>query len=327
MNYLLIDSGTTNSRVRLCNEEEVIKSVARRVGAKDVSISGSNEILIKALKDCVEEICNSCNIETKNIEAIIASGMISSNVGLVDVPHVPSPSGISHLAQNMKSICFPEIIDKDILFIPGVKTGFSEESTLTQRDIMRGEETEVFGYLEDGAEKENDEVLFVHYGSHHKCIKVKGGNIVECRTAITGELLMTVSEDTILKSSLIPIGELVPLEKWVKKGVEVAESSGFGRALFSVRILDTMERRSKEETTSFYLGALLALDLDLISALVTENTTKVVLYGKALFPSITKGFIKKRYPKVEMIIIDEEEADFLSVKGAVKIYKSSQVRR
>lgn len=327
MNYLVIDSGTTNSRIRLCNEERVIKSVTIQAGARDVSISGSSEILKKALKDGIEDIYKNCTLETKDIEAIIASGMITSNVGLVEIPHIPSPAGILQLSQNLSSFRFPEIIDKDILFIPGVKTGFSEGNLLDDMDIMRGEEAEVFGYLGEDAEKESDEILFMHYGSHHKCIKVSGGKISECRTAITGELMMAAYQDTILKSSLIPIDEIIPVVEWVRKGVDAVEASGFGRALFSIRILDVMEKRNKQVTTSFYLGTLLALDLELVSTLITEETKGLVLYGKTLFPSITESIIKERYPKVGILIIDEEEADLLSVKGAIKIYKSSQAKR
>jgi spore germination protein len=104
---------------------------------------------------------------------------------------------------------------------------------------MRGEETEIFGYV-DGKTTNNDEILFMHYGSHHKCILYKDGKIIKSSTALTGELMMALFQYTILKNSLLPPGEIVIDMDWVQKGLEAAIDSGFGRALFSTRIINTM---------------------------------------------------------------------------------------
>ena len=323
MKYLLIDSGTTNSRIRLCDDNGTFKSVSKQVGARDVAISGNNNVLKSSLRTCIAEILGKNNIVISDIEAIIAAGMISSNVGLIDIPHICAPVSIKEIAKNLKSIYFPDIVDKDIIFIPGVKTGFNLESKIGEKDIMRGEETEIFGYLESVKEKKYEEVLFMHYGSHHKCIKVSSGNIVESRTSITGELLMAIAQNTILKSSLIPIDQVNVNIGMVREGVKAAEVSGFGRALFTTRILDVMEKRTSQELTNFYLGVLLHMDLELISVLMTQYTKKIILYGKKLFPSITVDLIAERYPQIETITISEEQSDFLSSKGAIKIYKKS----
>lgn len=323
MRYLLIDSGTSNSRIRLCDEKGSFKSVSKQVGARDVAISGNNNVLKSSLRTCISEILKKNNIVISDIEAIIAAGMISSNVGLIDIPHISAPASITEIAKNLKTIYFPDIVDKEIIFIPGVKTGFNLENRLEEKDIMRGEETEMFGYLESEQEENCEEVLFMHYGSHHKCIKVSSGNIVESRTSITGELLMAIAQNTILKSSLIPIDQVNVNIGMVREGVKAAEVSGFGRALFTTRILDVMEKRTSQELTNFYLGVLLHMDLELISVLMTQYTKKIILYGKKLFPSITVDLIAERYPQIETITISEEQSDFLSSKGAIKIYKKS----
>lgn len=324
MKYIVIDSGTTNSRMRLCDERGVIKSVRKPVGARDVSIEGNNDCLKKALKSCFTEILSNSRCNLEDIEAIIASGMISSNVGLMEVPHIDAPADISRLSDSIRVMAFPEIVDKEIFFIPGVKIGFDEGYTLDKLDIIRGEETEIFGYLDKKNEKE---VLFMHYGSHHKCIKVNKGCITEGQTAITGEILMALSQGTILKSSLLDLSEIVVDKTWIGEGTKMAQVSGFGRALFSTRILDVMEKRSKQEVTNFYLGIILSLDLQMIFEMITERTEKVVLYGKSLFPGIIEDLIIKNHPGLKVITVPEIESDYLSAIGAMKIYNKWKERK
>lgn len=68
--------------------------------ARDVVISGNNNILKSSLKTCIADILETSNIDVGDIEAIIATGMISSNVGLIDIPHISSPINISEISRN-----------------------------------------------------------------------------------------------------------------------------------------------------------------------------------------------------------------------------------
>lgn len=321
MKNLIIDSGTSTCRVRLTYEDMVLDSVSRKVGAKDVAITGCNKILKIAIKECIDEVLINNELTIEDIDGLIACGMISSNMGLFEVVHLSSPVGLKEIAGNLTKKYFSEIVHKSILFIPGIKTGFTREHTLNNIDIMRGEETEIIGYMEYDKESILEDTLFFHYGSHNKCILVKNGKIVESRTNITGELMMTISQNTILKSSLLPIDKVVSDMHWVKRGLADSEKFGFARALFLVRILDTIEKKTKQEQTSYFLGILISQDLTLISELVSQNSKRIVIYGKELFPTIISCIIKERYPHLKIITVSDKQADFLSIKGAVKIYK------
>jgi 2-keto-3-deoxy-galactonokinase len=133
-------------------------------------------------------------------------------------------------------------------------------------------------------------------------------------------------QQTILKSSLLPLPEHEPDEAWVRKGLETAESAGFGRALFSVRVAETMEKCGKQRATSFFLGVLLSLDFALLNELMTRNTTRLVLYGKSLYPSLFEPLVKEKYPELEVIAITEEESDRLSARGAMRIFEQYKVQ-
>lgn len=318
MKVLVIDSGTTTSRVRLADGQKVLASVSRLAGAKDVALAGNNAILKQALRECIEQILAESQVKIDKVGAIIASGMISSNMGLVEIPHILGPAGICELADNLVQKSFPEITSKPFWFIPGIKTGFDQGSYITQLDIMRGEETEIMGHMD-----EPQECLFMHYGSHHKCILTSGGRISQSRTSLTGELLMAVGQNTILKSSLLPLNDIVINMAWVCKGLAVAEESGFGRALFSSRILDILLGRSKMDVTNFFLGVLISLDLNILQELLTSSVKRLVLYGKKLFPAIFEPIVRERFPQLQVSTVSEELSDVLSVKGAIKIYRAS----
>ena len=77
---------------------------------------------------------------------IVAAGMLSSEVGLTAVPHVEAPAGIDALARGVAVRLLPEVADRPIVFVPGVRTppapgvdGWAEA------DVMRGEECETVG--------------------------------------------------------------------------------------------------------------------------------------------------------------------------------------
>ena len=52
---------------------------------------------------------------------IVAAGMLSSEVGLTAVPHVEAPAGIDALARGVAVRLLPEIADRPIVFVPGVR--------------------------------------------------------------------------------------------------------------------------------------------------------------------------------------------------------------
>lgn len=100
-----------------------------------------------------------------------------------------------------------------------------------------------------------------------------------------------------------------------------AEQAGFGRALFSTRVVDVMEKRCKQEATSFFLGVLISLDLKVVEEMITPDTKRIVLYGKKLYPSLFGPLLQERYPLLEIDTISEEQSDALSAEGALEIYK------
>lgn len=291
----------------------------RPVGSRDVAMTGGKTVLEEALGGAIEELLQRMDLRLEDIEAVVASGMITSNMGLVEIPHLAAPAGLQAVAEGMASHLFSAIANRPIHFIPGIKSQFEDAAGLTQKDMMRGEEAEVFGYLSQ-AEAPDDDILFMHYGSHHKAIRLSGGQIRGSSTSMTGELMVAIAQNTILKSNLVAPAEMRPRIEDVRSGLEMAESSGFGRALFSSRIMHVLEKRDRQEATGVFLGALVSLDLAMLKNLITPDIGTLVLYGKALFPAIFEPIVKERYPRLRIVALSEHESDELSARGAAMLY-------
>ena len=85
---ITIDGGTTNTRCILWNSSrQRIDEQKREVGVRNTAIDGNNSKLKNAVKECLEQLLEDHSLTYDNINHIIASGMITSDVGIVVVPH------------------------------------------------------------------------------------------------------------------------------------------------------------------------------------------------------------------------------------------------
>src|SRR5699024_6896132 len=93
MYILSIDSGTTNSRIYLVdyNNQNVIDVVKKNIGIKNTAINGSNSVLKEEISNGIMEIIKRNNCTSDDINYIVASGMITSNLGILEVPYIESP--------------------------------------------------------------------------------------------------------------------------------------------------------------------------------------------------------------------------------------------
>ncbi|HET8986286.1 MAG TPA: 2-dehydro-3-deoxygalactonokinase [Trueperaceae bacterium] len=314
--YAVVDSGTTTTRVRIWRGGEVVWSASRQVGAKDTAIDGSTAKVATALR----ELLATATAETgSEPAAIICSGMITSNMGLFELPHLAAPASPDDTARGMVQRSFPDISSVPLTFVPGVKTlpGYDGLAGLPTGDVLRGEEAEIVGLRHAlGIGRES---LFLHIGSHHKAIEVApDGSILASRTAITGELLAAVIGNTILKSSVVSLDGLALEMDAVTEGFAAAREHGFGRALFLVRVGEQLAGQPRARMTSYLLGVLASLDLPLLTGAALD--TPIVVYGTGAFPEIlytvlpAGGFTAVR--RVDQAIGEKAAAD-----GAVSLFE------
>ena len=286
MSRLIIDCGTTNLRVTLVDGDGAPIAVSRAEGGvRHTAIDGHNGRLRAMLKGCIEDVLRQGGIGAGDVERCVAYGMITSNMGLLEIPHLCAPASVGDLRRGMREAVFEDIAPFPIAFIPGVRN-FSGEVNFDNvggMDMMRGEETEAVGLYDLLAP--GGSAVFILPGSHNKFVSMGAqGEILGCMTSISGELLDALTHHTILANS---VGHgFVSAEEYdadaAKEGAWACAQSGLGRAAFAGRILDTLGKRSRAQVQSFLLGAVLALDAQALSAFLPESeaTPRIFVAGK-----------------------------------------------
>lgn len=307
--YITIDGGTTSTRVNLLSDGEIIDTTKLDIGAR-ASI-GNKENYIEAIKEAIREII--LRNPDKSVDRILASGMITCEFGLCNLPHIKAPAGICELHEAMYETVILEISDIPFVFIRGVKT---ERADIDDYDMMRGEETELMGILDENY----GECIYVLPGSHSKIIKTNPqGKIVSFATMLTGEMIVALSQGTILKDAIDLRDANIRKESLIK-GYEYALSAGINKALFKVRILKNMFGASKDEVYSFFMGVILR---DEILNILDENANTVVLGGKAQIRKAMALLLKEKSDKT-IIEIDEKTVEYSTSLGMMKIYEYSK---
>lgn len=305
-NYITIDGGTTNTRINLIISERIIDTVKLSIGAR---IGADNKNAYKSsIKRGIEGLLSRNSLSEAEIEAIICSGMITSEGGLFELAHIQAPAGIEELSASLFKTAIPEISDVPFVFIPGVKLLGDELYT----DMMRGEETELYGLCDTPLSN----TLYVLPGSHSKLIRTdEKGRIASFLTTLTGEMVAALSEGTILKGSL-DLDNSRLNEDYLIKGCKHALKNGLNAALFKVRILDKALGRSKDEVYSFFLGAILSSDYNNI---LNSTEGAVVIGGKSALRDAFISLLRDSGRKI--IAVDDEVAGSATAIGAIKIYK------
>ena len=263
-NYITIDSGTTNTRVSLVIDGRIADTRKFNVGAKKGMENG--QLLRDALRGGIADILQANGMNEEQIECILASGMITSEFGLVNLPHIIAPVGAKELHGSLYRCSLPEISRLPFVFVRGIKTG---GDALENVDMMRGEETELLGSFEGAG-------TYILPGSHSKIIDVdEQGRVVRFKTMLTGEMIAALSQNTILKDA-VQLQDFAVDEEFLLMGYEYARDHGLNEALFKVRILKNLFGKSPEQIYNFYMGVVLC---DEIGQILEGEPVKIVIGG------------------------------------------------
>ncbi|TNM61635.1 2-dehydro-3-deoxygalactonokinase [Aliirhizobium smilacinae] len=280
-----LDTGTTNTRVIAWRDGSPVAEAGRPVGVRDTAITGSTDKLKAAVGEALSEALAGANISPDEKCLYLASGMITSNNGLREIPHLPAPAGKTELAAGMQSVELPGVTDQPIWLIPGVKNraGAISIDDCDEMDIMRGEETEAIGVLH--ALGISGPAVLILPGSHAKFVGIdEAGRISGSITTISGELLDVISRHTLIAGSVDHgFAEKVNSEALLK-GAGVGARLGIGRSAFLVRLLDLFGDLDRDGRASFLLGAVLASDLIALKSSNSLNVlpdSRIIVAGKA----------------------------------------------
>jgi 2-dehydro-3-deoxygalactonokinase len=273
---LAVDSGTTRTRAWVLSNGGVAAGASAVAGARDLARSRDKPWLLERVRAVAEETLTAASLNWQQVDAVVGFGMITSELGLLELPHLVAPVGTADLAAAMHESNEPSPLPAPLLLVPGVRNA---SDSIERADFMRGEETEVVGLLAVDAMK--PPLLYMSIGSHPKFVWVDAaGRIAWSLTTLSGELLWALRQETILADLIDPASELVDLDA-VDEGAQLAESAGVSRALFAARVLSRIGGASPQTCSAFVHGAVARADLRALESLVAGTTPeRIVLTGR-----------------------------------------------
>lgn len=312
-----LDGGTTNTRARFLIDGRVRATARRAVGVRDTVRAGDAGPLEQAVREALLEVVQA----TGGIapDRIVAAGMLSSEVGLVAVPHVPAPAGLDELARAARSCVVPGVGATPVLFVPGVRTGPADgPDGWAAVDVMRGEECEALGVL--ASRDEVGPMVLVLPGSHTKLLAVDvDGRITASHTTLAGELLAALACHTLLAASLPAALPDAPDEEAMEAGARLVETHGLGRAAFLVRTAALTDRFDPERRAAFLIGAVVSDDVRYLSEhAVLSSTAPVLVGGRLPQRALHARFLARRH-RGRVVELDREIAENASAIGALAV--------
>ena len=307
-NYITIDGGTTNTRISLVINGNIVDTVKYNVGVGK-SLENKN-ILKSTIKDGIDKILSKNNMQSSEILRILASGMLTSEYGIYTLEHIKTPAGIKELHKSMTETVISEISDIPFVLVRGVKT---DCKSFEDADMMRGEETELMGI----ADSIYGECVYILPGSHSKIIKTNNaGKITDFSTMLTGEMIAAVSQNTILRAA-VDIEKAILSNEYLMKGFEYCKENGINKALFKVRVIKNIFSRSVDEVYSFFMGVVLCGE---ISEIIKLNPKSVVIGGKRQIKKAMYEILKDNISG-KIICVSDTEAEEAAANGMVKIFE------
>jgi len=231
---LAADWGTTNFRLFLFSADgEVIANHNANIGLKNLGVLSFEQALTSVMKG---------DFDRPDLP-ILLSGMVGSRTGWKEAPYVACPAGLKEVVAGIVDAPSDKL---KVKIVPGLSAQADHPGI---QNVMRGEETQIFG-----VSRKTGEGVFVLPGTHCKWSVVEGGEIKGFSSYMTGEMFQVLKAHSIL-------GDLmendIDDEDAFKLGVDRAMADkSFLSLVFSVRT-EGLFGNLKPESLSSYLSGLL----------------------------------------------------------------------
>jgi 2-dehydro-3-deoxygalactonokinase len=330
--FATIDCGTTNSRVYVLDEGlRVVAKGSKKVGVRDTAITGSRQALQEGLKEIFERTLREADLRVQDLACAVTSGMITSEIGLREIPHLIAPAGLGELAAGVMPVRDPTVfpIDVQLLFIRGIRNAYPPETTvrdIRRVDFMRGEETQAMGLLALPGLPDPPFTVVV-LSSHTKYIPVTSDRMIAgSLTTLSGQLFEAVRAGTSIGKSIevTDNGSQEIDSDIVDAAFDAVAHAGFLRALLMPRFMEVLlgiPAASRRLFIDAAIGAEDLLALRDFPLLGFASDTPFVLVGHPTRCRIFRYMLGRHYGATCEIreVSDPDEVDRLAILGAVTI--------
>ncbi|MGH8783355.1 2-dehydro-3-deoxygalactonokinase [Paraburkholderia sp.] len=258
---IALDWGTTSLRAYLFDAHgNVIDTRASSAGIMNLPRPAREG----GFDDAFDAVCGAW-LDLAPDVPVIAAGMVGSAQGWVEAPYVNAPADADAITAGIVRVAAAR--GTVVHIVPGVL----ERGDLP--NVMRGEETQIFGALAGDAM--SDPALIGLPGTHAKWVVVQRGRIERFHTFMTGEVFAALSEHTILGRTMTTPDR--PDTEAFLRGVNVARQRGEAGLLatvFSTRTLGLTGQLAGDRQPDYLSGLLIGHEIaGLEAALAQQQTT------------------------------------------------------
>ncbi|HHS7810364.1 2-dehydro-3-deoxygalactonokinase [Pseudomonas putida] len=226
-----------------------------------------------------EEACGDW-LEAQPDLPVIACGMVGSAQGWREAAYCETPANVANLGNSLQTLV--SLRGTRVHIVPGV----IQRSRLP--NVMRGEETQVLGVLQNLPAEAGGDLLIGLPGSHSKWVEVVEGRITHFDTFMTGEVFAVLSEHSILGRTQQQGAAFDGLA--FDRGVQVALSAdgelGVLSTLFSARTLGLTGELAPTAQADYLSGLMIGHELVALAAAQrrrrnSAHLPSIILIGNA----------------------------------------------
>ena len=211
--------------------------------------------------------------EEHALRRVVLCGMAGSRNGLVEAPYAPCPVDAATWVREGASLSLDSLT---VTIAPGL-AGTAPSGAA---DVMRGEETQVFGALALHPDLARGDHWLVLPGTHSKWCHVRDGRILGFQTFLTGELFALLSTRSSLLLGAARFENADEHAAGFAAGLSRARERRLLAGLFETRGAQLRADRSGAWATGFLSG--LIIGAEVIDAISTFGVGAVTLIGAKL---------------------------------------------
>lgn len=276
LDWLAVDWGTSSLRVwAMAEAGQVSSQVSSQVLGRCGAPLGMGKLTPEAFEPTLRELVSPWLDGAPTPLPVVICGMAGAREGWIEAPYQEAPC--APLGAKLAAAPSVEGVFEAVI-IPGVKQA-------DPPDVMRGEETQIAGWL---AENPDFEGALCLPGTHSKWVEVRGREVAGFSTFLTGELFELLSAQSVLRHSVG--GEGLDKDKFAEG---VRDALGAPEAviaeLFTIRARSLLQRETLEQGRGRLSGLLIGAEIEAAAGYWREGAVVVLaepplaeLYREAL---------------------------------------------
>jgi 2-dehydro-3-deoxygalactonokinase len=289
MKSIFCDWGTSNLRAYLIEDGKVIRNYSSNKGLTVAKDLGFANVLKELMAD----------LQAPDYTPVYLSGMVGSKHGWCEAPYGPTPFGMDDFRKNY--------VDVDGIRIYG---GVCHTLESGKKDVMRGEETQIFGVLQKFPAIKK----ICLPGTHSKWVDVSDNKVQGFSTWMTGDLFNSLIKNTIFKEQIS--SEEYNHEVFLS-GVQAAIDSGpIMNSLFHLRTDYLFGRVEQQDSHSYLSGFLIGAEVKEAAL----NSNEVCLCGSETMMNLYENALGVL--DVKVLQLSASEATVLGMQSIIedKVY-------